>query len=169
MENAIGWILVVLLIAAPAFIIYTGVKMYKRHKQKAAEEQQRREESLFRLKKEREASWNRMKSGATHVGKTQYDFNANQSRTTVTEKDTGRRMSYVHENDSGPDLLTTMIVADMLFNHKESSAGTVSWKDYVPSVTTSSSDDDSRKSSSWASDSGPSYSSSSDSGPSSDW
>lgn len=169
MENAIGWILVVLLIAAPAFIIYTGFKMYKRHKQKAAEEQQRREESLSRLKKEREASWNRMKSGATHVGKTQYDFNANQSRTTVTEKDTGRRMSYVHENDSGPDLLTTMIVADMLFNHKESSAGTVSWKDYVPSVTTSSSDDDSSKSSSWASDSGPSYSSSSDSGPSSDW
>ena len=171
MENAIGWLLAVLLIAAPVFIIYAGVKLYKKQKQKAAEEQQRHEEALANIKKEREASYARAYSGATHVGKTTYDYNLNTSRTTVTEKDTGRRVSYVHENDNGPDLLTTMIVADMLFNHKESSSGSVTWNNDIPSVSTS--DDDTRKSSSSSYDSGPSYSdsgpSSSDSGPSSDW
>ena len=176
MENVIGWLLVVMLVAVPALLIYGVVKLYSKHRKAVAEADQRREEALATLKKERQASWDRMSKGATHVGKTQYDYIADQKRTTVTEKATGRRMSYVHQNDDGPDLLTTMIVADMLFNHKNSSASTVKWDNDVPSVTTSSSDDDSRKSSSWFSDSspsysdsGPSYSSSSDSGPSSDW
>ena len=178
MENVIGWLLAILLVAVPALLIYGIVKFYRKHKIAAAEAERRREEALATLKKERKATWDRMSKGATHVGKTQYDYIADQKRTTVTEKATGRQMSYVHHNEDGPDLLTTMIVADMLLNHKDTSSGTVSWKDDVPSVSTSSysssSDDDSRKSSSWSSspiysDSGPSYSSSSDSGPSSDW
>ncbi len=180
MENVIGWLLVVMLVAVPALLIYGVVKLYSKHRKAVAEADQRREEALATLKKERQASWDRMSKGATHVGKTQYDYIADQKRTTVTEKATGRQMSYVHHNEDGPDLLTTMIVADMLLNHKDTSSGTVSWKDDVPSVSTSSysssSDDDSRKSSSWSSDSspsysdsGPSYSSSSDSSPSSDW
>lgn len=179
MEDIVAYFLMASLAVLFVYVPYSAYKFIKRSRQQAEEAQRQHEEYLAKLKKERTASWDRMKSGATHVGKTQYDFNANQSRTTVTEKDTGRRMSYVHENDSGPDLLTTMIVADMLFNHKESSAGTVSWKDDVPTVkeTSSSSwgldDSDSRRSASStfsSSDSSSSWdSSSSDSGPSSDW
>lgn len=175
MENVIGWLLVVMLVAVPALLVYGVVKLYSKHRKAVAEADRRREEALAQLKKSREETWNRMSKGATHVGKTQYDYIADQKRTTVTEKATGRQMSYVHQNDDGPDLLTTMIVADMLLNHKDSSSGTVSWKNDVPSVSTSSySSDDDRKSSSWSSspsysDSGPSYSSSSDSSPSSDW
>lgn len=173
MEDIVAYFLMASLAVLFIYVPYSAYKFIKSSRQRAEEAQQRHTEALASLKREREASWNRMKSGATHVGKTQYDYISDQKRTTVTEKATGRRMSYVHENDSGPDLLTTMIVADMLFNHKDSSAGTVKWDNDVPSVTTSSSNDDSRKSSSWASDSSPSYSDSgpsySDSGPSSDW
>ena len=185
MENLLGWFLIPLVVLLPVFAVYTGIKLYRKRVEKIAEQERLREESLRKLKKEREDSWARAKSGATHVGKTTYDYNLDRSRTTVTERDTGRRMSYVHENDSGPDLLTTALIANMLFNNKESSAGTVSWKDDVPTVTETSSsssssswgldDDDSRKSSSSSfssSDSSSSWdsgSSSSDSGPSSDW
>lgn len=180
MEDTVAYFLIASLVVLFVWLPYSAYKLIKRSKQKAIEAEKQREEALRTLKVEREASWNCLKSGATHVGKTQYDYNMNKTRTTVTEKDTGKRVSYVHENDSGPDLLTTMIVADMLLNNKDSSSGRVKWDNDVPSVTTSSSDDDTRKSSSWSSspsynDSGPSYSdsssssSSSDSGPSSDW
>lgn len=183
MENLLGWLLLVMMVAIPALLVFGAVKLYKRQKLKREKAEIARADALAKLKTEREESWKRMKSGATHVGKTTYDYNLNKSRTTVTEKDTGKRVSYVHENDSGPDLLTTMIVADMLFNHKDSSAGTVKWDNDVPSITpkyessSSSSwgldDDDSRKSASSSfssSDSSSSWdSSSSDSGPSSDW
>ena len=180
MEDIVAYFLMASLAVLFIYIPYSAYKFIKRSKQRAEEAQRQHEEHLATLKKERQASWDRMSKGATHVGKTQYDYIADQKRTTVTEKATGRQMSYVHHNEDGPDLLTTMIVADMLLNHKDTSSGTVSWKNDVPSVSTSSysssSDDDSRKSSSWFSDSspsysdsGPSYSSSSDSGPSSDW
>lgn len=173
MENLIGWMLLVAIVFIPGLVIYTGYKLYKKRKQETEEANLKREKILAELKREREATWERMRKGSTHIGKTTYDYNLDRSRTTVTEKDTGRKISYIHENDSGPDLLTTMIVANMLLNNKDSSAGTVEWKNDVPSVTTSS-DEDNRKTSSWGSspsysDSGPSYSSSSDSGPSSDW
>lgn len=191
MEDVIAYAVIVALVALSVLAVYKGVSMYKKRKQELAEKLAKRQEILTDLKKDREATWQKLRSGATHVGKTTYDYNADKSRTTVTERDTGKRVSYVHENDSGPDLLTTMIVADMLLNQKESSAGTVSWKDDVPSVKSTSSsssssswgldDDDSRRSasssfsSSWSSSdsssssSSDSWSSSSDSGPSSDW
>ncbi len=167
MENILGWILVGVLIALPVLFVWAGVKLYKRTKLKQEQEVQARAERKVAA----DNWWKEKQRGATHVGKTKYDYITDTNRTTVTEKSTGKHVSYVHERDDGPDLLTTMIVADMLFNHKDTSSGTVSWKNDVPTVTTT--DDDSRKSS-WSSspsysDDGPSYSSSSDSGPSSDW
>ncbi len=166
MENILGWILVGALIALPVLVGWAGVKLYNRIKLKQEQEAQARAQRKVAA----DNWWKEKQKGATHVGKTKYDYITDTKKTVVTEKSTGRQISYVHERDDGPDLLTTMIVADMLLNHKDSSAGTVSWKNDVPSIST---DDDNRKSS-WSSspsysDDGPSYSSSSDSGPSSDW
>lgn len=177
MENILGWVLILALIAVPVLIVRVAVKLFKKHVEARKQEEQDRIER----KQKATEQWRKQYAGATHVGKTTYDYNADMSRTTVTERDTGRRMSYVHENSSGPDLLTTAIIANMILNNKDSSAGTVDWKDNVPSVTETKSnswgfdDDDSRKSSSSSfssSDSSSSWSdssSSSDSGPSSDW
>ncbi len=166
MENILGWILVGALIALPVLVIWAGVKLYKRTKIKQEQEANARAERKIAA----DNWWKEKQKGATHVGKTKYDYITDTNKTVVTEKATGKHISYVHERDDGPDLLTTLIVADMLFGNKDSSSGTVSWKNDIPSVST---DDDSRKSS-WSSspsysDDGPSYSSSSDSGPSSDW
>jgi hypothetical protein len=182
MEDLIGWLLIALVIVLPVLFVYSGIKLYRKHKIKQQQEYELQEQKI----KEAKEAWQKKYTGATHVGKTTYDYNADKSRTVVTERATGQQMSYVHTNDSGPDLLTTMIVADMLLKNKESSAGTVSWKDDTPSVSETSSkssswgfdDSDSRKSSSSSfssSDSSSSWSSSdsssssSDSGPSSDW
>lgn len=184
MEDILGWVIVLAAIVIPVIAIYNGIKLYQRHRAEATRLEQQREERIKQAKDE----WKKKYTGATHVGKTQYDYIADQKRTTVTEKATGKQMTYVHQNDSGPDLLTTMIVADMLLNHKDSSAGTVKWDNDIPSVSTSSSasssDNDNSTTRSRLYDSGPSYqdsgpsyssssdsysSSSSDSGPSSDW
>jgi hypothetical protein len=176
-ENILGWSL---LIAVPAIIIFGIVKARRAYEQYTLKRDQ---EETARAEKKAKAArdWQKAYTGATHVGRTSYDYTTDRTRTTVKERETGREMSYVHTNDSGPDLLTTMLVADMLFKNKDSSAGTVSWKGDVPSVTESSKsswgfdDDDTRKSASSSfssSDSSSSWSdssSSSDSGPSSDW
>lgn len=183
MEDIIAYFLIVALIVVPVFVVYGAVKFFKKRIEERKLEEARRKEELEQRRIAREEAWDRMHKGSTHVGSTKYDYVADQNRTTVTEKDTGRRVSYVHETNGSPDLLTTMIVADMLTNHKDSSAGTVKWKDDVPTVTETSSrsssfgldDDDSRRSvsssfsSSDSSSSWSSSSSSSDSGPSSDW
>lgn len=176
-ENILGWSLVIAIPALVVFGIYKAQRAYKRYTERKAQEAIAKAERSAKAARE----WQQKLQGATHVGKTTYDYIGDQHRTIVTEKATGRQMSYVHTNDSGPDLLTTMIVANMLLNNKDSSAGTVDWKDNVPTVTESSKsswgldDDDSRKSSSSSfssSDSSSSWSDSSgssDSGPSSDW
>lgn len=182
MENVIGWILVVALVALPVLFIWAGVKLYKRTKIKQEQAEQARKDR----KAEADKWWKERQTGATHVGKTKYDYVTDTTKTTVTDKRTGQNMSYVHETNGSPDLLTTMVIADMLFNNKDSSSGRVKWDNDVPSVTETSSrsssssswgfdDDDSRKSASSSfssSDSSSSWdsgSSSSDSGPSSDW
>ncbi len=175
MENLIGWLLMVVLVAVPVLTIWAGIKLYKRTKLKQAQEIKARAER----KAEADKWWKEKHTGATHVGKTSYDYITDTTKTTVTDRRTGQNMSYVHETNGSPDLLTTMIVADMLFNNKDSSSGTVSWKDDVPTVTETKSsswgldDSDSRKSVfdsfSSSSSSSDSWSSSSDSGPSSDW
>ncbi len=176
MENILGWILVCALIALPVLFVWAGVKLYKRTKLK--QEQRTREHAERKVAADN--WWKEKQKGATHVGKTKYDYITDTKRTTVTEKETGKQISYVHERDDGPDLLTTMIVADLLFNNKDSSSGKVSWKGDTPTVTESNTsswgldDSDSRRSASSSfssSDSSDSWgsSSSSDSGPSSDW
>lgn len=175
MENILGWILVVALVTLPVLFVWVGVNLYKRTKLKQAQRAQERADRKVAV----DNWWKEKHQGATHVGKTKYDYITDTSKTTVTERATGKNISYVHTKDDSPDLLTTLIVADMLLNHKDSSAGTVSWKNEVPTVkeTSSSSwgldDDDSRRSVSSSfssSDSSSSWSSSSsDSSPSSDW
>jgi hypothetical protein len=154
MENIIGWLLILLIPVAITFVLVWGIKRIKRRQ---LEKLQKVQDDLDRKAKEREA-WRQKLRGATHVGKTTYDFNADKNRTVVKNQVTGSTVSYVHTRDDGPDILTTMIVADLLNNSKSSSSGSVSWSNDIPSVDT----DD--KKSSWSSDIG---SSSWDSGPSS--
>jgi hypothetical protein len=142
-ENIIGWaLLLVFPIIAIGSVVYAA-RYYKKIRKEIAEreEQQKREreENLRKLRAAKAESWNKLRTGATHVGDSTYYFDANKMKTTVTEQATGKRVSYVHTKDDGPDLLTTMIVADMLNNNKSSSSGSVSWSNDVPSIDTSSS------------------------------
>jgi len=199
-ENIIGWSLILLL---PALAIFVAIKLRRRLKkitQARYEAEQRLAEELVRQARERERKrvkereeWQARLDGAGVKAKTTYDFNSNTVRTAVTNKKT-KTTTYVDtpvERNTTPvnnwsnDLLTTMIITDMLSNHKDVSAGTVNWKDDTPTVKETYSkpstdfgfdDSDSRKSSSSSfssSDSSSSWSdsssSSSDSGPSSDW
>lgn len=163
-ENILGWSL---LIAIPAVVIFGIVKARRAYERYTLKRDQ---EEIARVERKAKAArdWQKAYTGATHIGRTTYDYNADKSRTVVKERATGKEIRYVHTNDSGPDLLTTMIVADMLSKNKDSSAGTVNWKDDVPTVTETKSSSSffssSDSSSSWSDSS-----SSSNSGPSSDW
>jgi len=145
MENIIGWLLILLIPVAITFVLVWGIKRIKRRQ---LEKLQKVQDDLDRKAKEKEA-WRQKLRGATHIGKTTYDYNAGVDRTVVKNQATGSTVSYVHTRDDGPDILTTMIVADLLNNHKSSSSGTVSWNNDVPSVDT----DDKKSSSSWISSS----------------
>ena len=200
MENLIGWLLIVLI---PVLVIYTAVKLRRRLekiKQDRYEAEQRLAEERARVQRERERQrikereeWQARLDGAGVSAKTTYDFNSNTVRHAVKNKKTNTTTyadvpvasNLAPVNNWSTDLLTTMIISDMLANHKDVSAGTVSWKDDTPTVTETYSkpstdfgmdDSESRKSSSSSfssSDSSSSFSdsssSSSDSGPSSDW
>jgi hypothetical protein len=201
MENLIGWVLIVLV---PVAIIYTALKIRRRLekiKQDRYEAEYRLAEERAKQARERERQrakereeWQARLDGAGVKAKTTYDFNSNTVRSAVTNKKT-KTTTYVDTpvernttqpvNNWSTDLLTTMVIADMLTNHKDVSAGTVSWKDDTPTIKETYSkpstdfgmdDSDSRKSASSSfstSDSSSSWSdsssSSSDSGPSSDW
>ena len=199
MENLIGWLLIVLI---PVLVIYTAVKLRRRLekiKQARYEAEQRLAEERARVQRERERQrikereeWQARLDGAGVSAKTTYDFNSNTVRHAVKNKKTNTTTyadvpvsNLAPVNNWSTDLLTTMIISDMLANHKDVSAGTVSWKDDTPTYKETYSktstdfgmdDSDSRKSSSSSfssSDSSSSFSdsssSSSDSGPSSDW
>jgi hypothetical protein len=198
MENLIGWLLLTLIPVASATGVFYIVRYRKRmvEQREAAEYALAEERAKQARERERQRAKEREEWQARLDGKTvksTYDFNNNTVKTAVKDKKTNTT-SYVTtpvESVSSPinnwstDLLTTMVIADMLTNHKDVSAGTVSWKDDTPTVTETYSkpstdfgmdDSDSRKSSSSSfssSDSSSSWSdsssSSSDSGPSSDW
>ena len=165
-ENILGWLIILAFPIGIVFGIVKARRAYERYTLKRDQEETKRAEAIAKYQREQVASWTKRKESATHVGKTTYDYNLDKSRTTVTDRETKRQVSYVHETNGSPDLLTTLIVADMLFNNKESSAGTVSWKDDVPSIDTDDRKSFSYSSSDTSSSDGPSYS---DSGPSSDW
>lgn len=197
MENLIGWLLILMV---PAVIAVGGIYLYRawkrdveRKEQEAiAQAEQRAKEYRERERqriKERE-EWQARLDGKTVSSK--YDYNTNTVQAKVHDKKTNTTTYSTVPTESLPpvnnwstDLLTTMIISDMLTNHKDVSAGTVKWKDDTPTITETYSkpstdfgfdDSDSRKSSSSSfssSDSSSSWSdsssSSSDSGPSSDW
>jgi hypothetical protein len=202
MENLIGWLLIVLV---PVVIIYTAIKLRRRLekiKQERYEAEQRLAEERAKQARERERQrikereeWQARLDGAGVSAKTSYDFNSdtvrhavkNKKTNTTTYVDVPAPSNLAPVNNWSNDMLTTMIISDLITNHKDVSAGTVSWKDDTPTYKETYSkpstdfgmdDSDSRKSSSssfsssdssssWSSSS--SSSSSSDSGPSSDW
>ncbi len=170
MENFIGWMLILLIPVVTVFVVVRGIKYFKlRRERKAQKIREELEQAKARDKQVKE-EWRQKLRGATHIGRTTYDYNADKSRTVVKNQATGSTVSYVHTRDDGPDILTTMIVADLLSSNKSSSSGTVNWNNDVPSVEpeerksssswSSSSSDDIGSSSSWDSSSSPSSSSS---------
>jgi hypothetical protein len=198
LENILGWSVIV---AFPVGVIFGLYKLIK-YRKRIADEREAEEyaQALERAKQARERERQRAKEREEWQArldgksvKSTYDFNNNTVKTAVKDKKTNTT-SYVTtpaESVSSPinnwstDLLTTMIITDLLTNHKDVSAGTVNWKDNTPTIKETYSkpstdfgfdDSDSRKSSSSSfssSDSSSSWSdsssSSSDSGPSSDW
>ena len=147
MENIIGWALMILI---PTFIVGLIVyaKMaYKRYKIKREEEDRLAFEAKIAAKRKEAEYWKNRTKGATHVGRTKYDFDTDSLRTTVTNTATNNRVSYVHMKDDGPDILTTLIVADLLSSNKNSSSGTVSWDNDIPSIDSTSYSDTSSSSS----------------------
>jgi len=199
MENVIGWLLIAMV---PTVIAVGGIYLYRSWKRDAerkeqeaiAQAEQRAKEARERERqriKERE-EWQARLDGKTVSSK--YDYNTDtvlakvhDKKTNTTTYKTVPAETIPPVNNWSNDLLTTMIISDMLTNHKDVSAGTVSWKDDTPTIKETYSkpstdfgfdDTDSRKSSSSSfssSDSSSSWfssdssSSSSDSGPSSDW
>lgn len=195
MENVIGWLLIAMV---PTVIAVGGIYLFRAWKRDAerkereaiAQAEQRAKEARERERqrlKERE-EWQARLDGKTVSSK--YDYNTNTIQAKVHDKKTNTTTYSTVPTESLPpvnnwsnDLLTTMVIADLLTNHKDVSAGTVKWKDDTPTVTETYSkpstsswgldDDDSRKSASStfsSNDSDSSWSSSSsDSGPSSDW
>jgi len=193
-ENIIGWSLILLV---PVLAVYIAIKLRRRLekiKQDRYEAEQRLAEERAKQAREREKqrAKEREEFQARLDGKTvssKYDYNTNTVLAKVHDKKTNTTTYKTVPAETLPpvdnwsnDLLTTMVIADMLSSHKDVSAGTVSWKDDTPTIKETYSkpstdfgfdDSDSRKSSSSSfssSDSSSSWdSSSSDSGPSSDW
>ena len=200
MEDIVALIVVALAVTIMAYVVY---RIVKRNRQATAEYEARQaalDEKLANMR--REATRKRIAEDAARVelrrhsnyGMPEFDPkkpDVLKPRETVAQQKSRFRNEEVATappvSNWSNDLLTTMVIADMLSSHKDVSAGTVSWKDDTPTVKETYSkpstdfgfdDSDSRKSSSSSfssSDSSSSWfssdssSSSSDSGPSSDW
>lgn len=160
MENVIGWLIVLLIPIVITFVLVWGIKRIQRRQ---LEKLQKVQDQLNR-KEQIKQEWRQKLRGATHVGNTKYDYHTDTSKTVVKNQATGSTVSYVHTRDDGPDILTTLIVADLLSSNKSSASGTVNWNNDIPSVEpeerkssssswSSSSSDDIGSSSSWDSSS----------------
>lgn len=167
MEDAIGWIIMLLIPVAFIFGFIQIRKMIERSTMRKHEAEMRRAEAYAKHIRERNARMvkTRAEDKAREQARKKLDYYSvsTPARSTTT--------------DTGPDLLTTMILMDVMNSPSGTVAGTVSWKDDTPTITPSSSsswsssDDSPSKSSSWSSSSSDSSSSwsSSDSGSSSSW
>jgi len=180
MENIIGWLLLTVIPAFIAVVAYYGVKHYKKRKQEELD--QWLKDTDERARALREAERQRQRTLAkNYIAPTAKTKSTSYTSTARSSTATTTSTASQPASDWSSDLLTTMIIADMLTNNKDTVAGTVTWKDDVPTIKETSSfswgldDSDSRKSASStfsSSDSSSSWdsgSSSSDSGPSSDW
>lgn len=192
-DDILALVLVSVFVAVIVGVVYRVVKKKQLAEKEYQEQQAKAYEQLAEMRRE-----TTRKLIAEDSARVAMRNSANYNRSQVTPKTASTltsapsAMSYTTSptqsvNTWSSDLLTTMVIADMLSNHKDVTAGTVSWKDDTPTVTETYStpssnfgmdDDDSRKSvsssfsssdssSSWSSSD--SSSSSSDSGPSSDW
>ena len=186
-------ILALVLVAFFISLIYIGYRVVKKNRQATAEYEARQAKAYEKLAEMNRETTRKLK--AEDAARVALRRHANYGMTGFDPKNpdvlkTKPAVTQVHPtpasapvNNWSNDLLTTMIITDMLSNHKDVSAGTVSWKDDTPTYKETYSkpsfgmdDDDSRKSASSSfssSDSSSSWSdsssSSSDSGPSSDW
>lgn len=190
MEDILALILVASSVAIMTYIVYRFVK---KNRQATAEREARQAKAYEQLAKMRQETTRKLiAEDAARValrrhpnyGMPEFDpknpdvlkprETASQQKSRFTETPAVATPAPV--NNWSNDLLTTMVIADMLSSHKDVSAGTVSWKDDTPtyketyskpSTSFGMDDEDSRKS--VASTFSSSDSSSSDSGPSSDW
>lgn len=197
MEDILALILVASTVAIMAYVVYRFVKKNKQAEKDHQERQARLDERLAEMR--RETTRKLIADDAERVALRRHpnygmpEFNPKNPDVLKPRETASQQKNRFMEEVSTPapvnnwssDLLTTMVIADMLTNHKDVSAGTVSWKDDTPTYKETYSkpstdfgfdDSDSRKSSSSSfssSDSSSSWSdsssSSSDSGPSSDW
>lgn len=175
MEDILALMVVVLAVAIMAFVVYRIVKKNRQAEKTYQERQAKAYEQLAEMRKETARKIKSYDTGRVTPRKA--------STTSIPASSSAVPATAAPVNNWSSDLLTTMVIADMLSNHKDVSAGTVSWKDDTPTYKETYSkpsfgmdDDDSRKSASSSfssSDSSSSWSdsssSSSDSGPSSDW
>ncbi len=203
MEDIVALIVVVLAVAIMAFVVY---RVVKHNRQAAAEHRARQARLDERLAEMKRQTTRKLKADEEaravlrkhpNYGSPEFDPknpDVLKPRETIVQQKSRFRHEEVRArreevtpapvNNWSTDLLTTMVIADMLSSHKDVSAGTVSWKDDTPTIKETYSksstdfgmdDSDSRKSasssfsSSDSSSSWDSSSSSSDSGPSSDW
>ena len=204
MEDILALVVVVLAVAIMAYIVY---RVVKRNRQATAEREARQAKLYDQLAEMRRETTRKLKADDaarvalrkhTNYGHPQFDPtnpDVLKPRETVVQQKSRFQNEAVQSrreevtpapvNNWSNDLLTTMIISDLLTNHKDVSAGTVSWKDDTPTIKETYSkpstdfgmdDSDSRKSASSSfssSDNSSSWSdsnsSSSDSGPSSDW
>lgn len=187
-ENIIGWALILLL---PALAVYIVVRM-RRRLEKIRQERHEAEMRIIeeRAKQARERERQRAKeraefearlNGIGVKAKSTFDPVTNTVKTTVKDTKTGKTVnsatpthtpSATQSVNDWMDPLTTLILADMITNNKDTVAGTVTWKDDVPTIKETDfglDDSDSRKSISSTFSDWSDSSSSSDSGPSSDW
>ena len=191
MEDALALIIVVVAIAIMAFVVHRIVKRSRQASVEREARQTKLNEQLAEMR--RETTRKLIADDAARValrrhknyGMPEFDPknpDVLKPRETVAQQKSRFRNEEVAPapvNNWSDDLLTTMIISDMLTNHKDVSAGTVSWKDDTPTITETYSkpstdfgfdDSDSRKSiASLFSSSDSSSSSSDSSGPSSDW
>jgi hypothetical protein len=204
MEDILALIVVALAVAIMTYIVY---RVVKKNRQATAEYEARQAKAYEKLAEMNRETTRKLKAEDaarvalrrhTNYGHPQFDPknpDILKPRETVVQQKSRFQNEAVQSrreevtpapvSNWSNDLLTTMIISDLLTNHKDVSAGTVSWKDDTPTYKETYSkpstdfgmdDSDSRKSASSSfssSDSSSSWSdsssSSSDSGPSSDW
>lgn len=189
MEDIIAYALMVIVPVVVFLLVRAGARYFERRQQERDEADRKRVEQYAAEQREYE----RARQKQLEASKAYYSQPATKpvSRPTATVAPAYAPSPTQSVNTWSNDPLTTMIITDMLLNHKDVSAGTVTWDNDTPTVKETYSkpstpstpsfgfdDNDSRKSSSStfsSSDSSSSWSSSdsssssSDSGPSSDW
>lgn len=190
MEDLLGWLMLVALFTIPVAVTYTGIRLYRRSKQRQYEAEQRwidsaREEARVKREQAREemaraqARAKRLNlKTPTKESLAKMKNMPNASYTKTTHSSSTSTTTVPVNNDSLLSDLATLYVLNSALQHGSASASV----DYDAGTIKVDSDDSSSRKSSYDSgpsysDTGPSYSSSSDSysssssdsGPSSDW